>query len=258
MHGATEISLYAFLSVYILLLVVIAIMKKAQIHQSKALIYGSIRMTFQLVLAGFVLTYLFENPHPAFTSIYFVGMLSFALVNILSGQGYYSKEFRLFVGIAFVVSACIISSFFVIVVTKQSFFNPQYTIPIAGMLVGNAMTGFNLALKSLHEGLLGGKNRIRNLLMLGVHPHKILVPFMSKALETALVPTINSMVGMGIISLPGMLTGQILSGTLPNTAILYQIAIMIAISSMVCMSVFFGLYLGIKTFYNHRQQILWV
>lgn len=258
MNGATQISLYAFFSVYLLLLIVIAIMKKAQIHQSKILIYASVRMTLQLVLAGFVLTYLFKNPHPILTSAYFISMLVFALIQILSGQSHYNTRFRVIIAVSFIVSACIISSFFVIVITKQSFFNPQYTIPIAGMLIGNAMTGFNLALKSLHETLMAEKNQIKSLLMLGVHPRKILLPFMNKALETALIPTINAMISMGIISLPGMLTGQILAGTLPNTAILYQITIMIAISTMVCISVFYGLYYGINTLFNNKQQMTWV
>ena len=60
---------------------------------------------------------------------------------------------------------------------------------------------------------------------------------------------------MGIISLPGMMTGQILSGTLPSTAILYQIAIMIAITTVTCLSVFCTLYFGHRTLYNDKNQI---
>jgi putative ABC transport system permease protein len=64
------------------------------------------------------------------------------------------------------------------------------------------------------------------------------------------------MLGMGIVALPGMMTGQILSGTLPSTAILYQIAIMIAICTVVCLSSFGSLYFGFKTLYNKRNQIV--
>ncbi len=74
------------------------------------------------------------------------------------------------------------------------------------------------------------------LLNIGAAPRDILLPFVRQALETALLPTLNSMMGMGIVSLPGMMTGQILSGTLPMTAILYQIAIMIAICTVVCLA----------------------
>jgi putative ABC transport system permease protein len=63
------------------------------------------------------------------------------------------------------------------------------------------------------------------------------------------------MVGMGIVFLPGMMTGQILSGTLPLTSIMYQIAIMIAICASVCLAIFFSLHFGYKTLYNKRNQI---
>ena len=102
----------------------------------------------------------------------------------------------------------------------------------------------------------GQRPRIEALLNAGATPRSILMPFMSQALETALLPTMNSMLGMGIVSLPGMMTGQILSGTLPTTAILYQIAIMIAICTVVCLATFGSLYFGLKTLYNNRNQIL--
>ena len=82
------------------------------------------------------------------------------------------------------------------------------------------------------------------------------MPFVNQPIETALLPTQNSMLGMGIIALPGMMTGQILSGTLPTTAILYQIAIMIAITTAVCLAVFGSLYFGYRSIYNDRNQIV--
>ncbi|HEY4544033.1 MAG TPA: ABC transporter permease, partial [Tissierellaceae bacterium] len=99
------------------------------------------------------------------------------------------------------------------------------------------------------------RNRIDTLLNIGVTPKKILLPFVNQALETALLPTMNSMLGMGIVALPGMMTGQILSGTLPTTAILYQISITIVICTVVCLSVFGSLYLGYRTMYNENNQI---
>ncbi|MCX7615761.1 MAG: ABC transporter permease, partial [Clostridiales bacterium] len=123
-------------------------------------------------------------------------------------------------------------------------------------VMGNAMTGTALGIKTFRESFSGQKSKMEALLNIGVNPSKILLPFVNQALETALVPTLNSMLGMGIVALPGMMTGQILSGTLPKTAILYQIAIMIAICTAVCLSVFGSLYLGYKTLYNKKKQIL--
>jgi putative ABC transport system permease protein len=123
------------------------------------------------------------------------------------------------------------------------------------MIMGNAMTGVSLGLKTFNENVKTQRSKIDTLINIGVTPNKILIPFVNSALETAILPTLNSMLGMGIISLPGMMTGQILSGTMPMTAILYQISILIAISAVVCMAVFCSLYFGYRTLYNKRSQI---
>jgi putative ABC transport system permease protein len=143
------------------------------------------------------------------------------------------------------------------VIVGVNIFNPQYTIPISGMIIGNAMTGVSLGLKTFNESIQANRARIDALMNLGVVPQKILTPFVNQSIETALLPTLNSMLGMGIISLPGMMTGQILSGTMPMIAILYQIAIIIAISAVTCLAVFSSLYYGSKTLYNKKNQFIY-
>ena len=145
--------------------------------------------------------------------------------------------------------------FFMEIIVSVSFFNPQYTIPILGMIIGNSMNGISLGIRTIYNLLESDRNKISVLQSLGVPPRNILIPLVNKSTETALLPTLNSMLGMGIVSLPGMMTGQILSGTSPNTAILYQIAIMIAITTVSCVTVFFSLYFGIRTLYDNRELI---
>ncbi len=243
-----------FGTVYLLLLVVLAVMKKCRISQARPLIMASIRMTLQLILAGLILTYVLKNPRPLFTVLYLAAMTAFAIHRVLSRSPRINRGFKLAIALSLAGSGLLIVAFFVCLVVGVDIFNPQYTIPLSGMIIGNAMTGLTLAMKTFHEHLESNHNRITALLNLGVHPKKILLPFVNSALESALLPTLNSMLGMGIISLPGMMTGQILSGTLPSTAILYQISIMIAITAVVCLSVFSSLYFGHKTLYNRRGQ----
>lgn len=253
--GIVQLSIFQFSLIYLLLIVVLAIMKKANVNQTRLLVVASLRMTVQLTLAGFVLTYIFENPSPLFTSAYLLAMTLFAIHRALSKNKWLNKSFKWAVALSLAGSGLIILAFFVIVVVRVDFFNPQYTIPLSGMIMGNAMTGVNLGLKSFKDNFSSQRKRVETLLNLGVKPRKILLPFSQNALETALLPTLNNMVGMGIISLPGMMTGQILSGTPPTTAILYQIAIMIAIATVVCLATFSALNLGIRTLYNDRNQI---
>lgn len=255
MNDIVELSILQFSLIYLLLIIVLVIMKKSKIEHTKLLLVSTARMTVQLVLAGLVLTYIFENPHPIFVILYLAAMIIFSIHRVLSNHKELNKGFKLSIGLALAFSGIFILGYFVIVVVGENFFNPQYTIPLAGMIIGNAMTGVTLGLKSFEENLKSQRSRIEALLNLGVTPKEILLPFANNALETALLPTLNRMLGMGIISLPGMMTGQILSGTAPTTAILYQIAIMVAITVAVCLTVFLALNFGYKTLYNKRNQM---
>ncbi|MDF2588437.1 MAG: hypothetical protein K0S41_2278 [Anaerocolumna sp.] len=256
MEGAVKLNLIQFSLVYLLLLIILFIMKRSKINRTKLLMVASFRMTIQLVLAGFILTYIFKNPHPIFVILYIIAMIAFSIRRVLSKNKELNKKFKISVALSLSLSGLFILIYFVTIVVGKSIFNPQYTIPLAGMIMGNAMTGVTLGLKTFTENLKSQRNKIDALLNLGVTPKKILLPFVNNSLETALLPTMNNMLGMGIVSLPGMMTGQILSGTLPTTAIMYQIAIMIAICTSVCLTVFCSLHFGYKTLYNKRNQIL--
>lgn len=256
MNGIIVLNLWQFGAIYLLLLVVLGIMKKCHIDQTKLLVVGSLRMTLQLVLAGLILTYIFKNPHPIFVLLYLTSMMGMAIHTVLSRNKGINSRFKLIVSLSLVLTGLAVILFFILGVVGVSFFNPQYTIPISGMIVGNAMTGVSLGVKTFHETINSQKTKIDTLINIGASPKSILIPYVNKSLETALLPTLNSMLGMGIISLPGMMTGQILSGTLPTTAILYQIAIMIAITAVTCLAVFCSLYFGYHTLYNDKNQML--
>lgn len=256
MSDIIVLNLWQFSLVYLLLIIVLLVMRRCKITQSKLLIVGSIRMTVQLVLAGLVLTYIFKNPHPLFVLLYLTAMMAMSIHTVLAVNKDINKQFKIIVAISLVSTGLCIITFFILGVVGVNFFNPQYTIPISGMIMGNAMTGVSLGLKTFNNNIKTEKLKIDTLINIGATPKSILVPFVNKSIETALLPTLNSMLGMGIISLPGMMTGQILSGTLPITSILYQIAILIAITAVTCLAVFCSLFFGYKTLYNSKNQML--
>ena len=256
MNGIVQLQLWQFSLIYLLLLIVIFILKRCSINRTKLLIVASIKMTVQLILSGLILTYIFENPHPIFVVAYFSVMVWFSIHRVLSNNKDLNKRFKAVIALSIASSGLFVLLFFVCVVVGESIFNPQYVIPISGMLMGNTMTGVSLGIKTFRESLDGQRAKINALLCFGAAPKKILMPFVKQSLETAMLPTINSMIGMGVVSLPGMMTGQILSGTLPTTAILYQIAIMIAICTMVTSASFGALYFGYRTLYDFKKQII--
>lgn len=256
MNNTVTMNLFNFSLAYLLLIFILFIMKKAKIKQTKLLLLASFRMTLQLMIAGFVLTYIFKNPNPVFLIIYLGGMIVFTVNRVLSKNKGLNPEFKRIIAGSITISGIIVLLFFIIIVANKSILNPQYVIPIAGMIMGNTMNGVSLGIKTFRESLKAQQTLITTLLNMGVKPTKILMPFVNQALETAMLPRLNNMVGMGIVTLPGMMTGQILSGTLPSTAVLYQIAIMLAITAVVSSAVFFSLYLGHRTLYNERNQII--
>lgn len=256
MSSIVQLQIQQFLLIYLLLLVVLFIMKKCKIDQAKQLIVASIKMTVQLVIAGLILTYIFKNPHPVFTIAYLCAMTGFCIHRVLSKNKDINKRFKIVIALSITMSGVLTILYFICLVVGQSLFNPQYVIPISGMIMGNTMTGVSLGVKTFRESLEGQRTKIHALLCIGASPDTILLPFVKVALETAMLPTLNSMVGMGIVSLPGMMTGQILAGTLPTTAILYQIAIMIAICTAVTCSCFGALFFGYKTLYDKNTDII--
>lgn len=254
MEGAVALNIFQFSIIYILLIVVLIIMKKSKVNQTRLLLIASLRMTVQLVIVGYVLQYIFKTPNPLYTIIFLTLMILFSINRVLKSRKDLNKNFKVAIAVSLTFSGLFVLFFFVAIVVNKSIFNPQYTIPLAGMIIGNAMTGVNIGIKTFMDSINKEKIKINTLLNLGVDPKNILKPFANNALETALIPTLNSMLGMGIIFLPGMMTGQILSGTLPTTAIMYQIAIMIAICTSVCLTVFLSLNLGYKSLYNNKKQ----
>lgn len=239
---------------YLLLVVILLIMKKQKIRRTGLLVLASLRMTIQLILVGFVLQYLFSNPHPLLTTAFVALMLTFAVWQILKTRSDLNRRFRRAIAFSMVFSGLLVILYFLLAVVREGIFNPRYTIPLAGMIIGNAMTGITLGIRSFLETLKDQKGRIETLTNLGIDFRDILKPMINGALETALMPTLNSMLGMGIVFLPGMMTGQILSGTVPVTAIVYQITIMMAITASVCLTVFLALTLGSRSLYNQDQQ----
>ena len=109
-------------------------------------------------------------------------------------------------------------------------YDPRYAIPLLGMILGNCMTGVGLGLNTLTTSLVSRRASVEAQLMLGATREVAAAPVMREALRNALMPTINSMAATGVVSLPGMMTGQILGGVPPAEAVKYQILVMFLIA----------------------------
>jgi len=257
MKGIIDLTVVQVALAYIFVLIVLIIVRARGIRREKEIIVSSVRMTLQLILVGYLLVYIFDNPNPFVTMGIIALMEVFAIYTVFKKfKNQLSKALKQVIAASMLMGTLSCLVYFLLVVVRISpWYDPQYFIPIAGMIVGNAMTGISLGVKSLVEGMTIQRAAVEEALILGATPRDASKDIINSSFDSAILPTINSMVGMGIVFLPGMMTGQILSGTVPTTAIAYQIAIMLGILGAVSLTVFMMLQRGYKTFFNTESQL---
>lgn len=258
MDTIINLQIWQLIAAYIFVLILMIIVKLKGIPREKEILIASIRMTLQLVLTGYLLVYVFNSPSPFYTTLILIAMELFSIYNIIKRTKLkLSFKLKQIISLSMVVGtvSCLLYFLF-IVVQITPWYNPQYFIPIAGMLIGNSMTGISLGVNRLVDGMYTKKSMVEGALMLGATPKDASKHIVNDAFDSAILPTINSMVGMGIVFLPGMMTGQILSGVSPITAIAYQIAIMLGILGSVSLTVMLFVQLGYKTFFNNQSQLI--
>ncbi len=257
MNSVIELGFWQMFAAYMFVVVLMIIVKIKGIPREKEILLSSVRMTLQLILTGFVLVYVFDNPSPISTVLILALMEAFAVYNVIK-----RTRKKLSIRLKQVIAVSVVSGtvgcilFFLFVVVKITpWFDPQYFIPISGMLIGNSMTGVTLGVTKLVDDMQSNRDLVEGALMLGAKPKMATKEIVDSAFDSAILPTINSMVGMGIVFLPGMMTGQILSGISPVTAIEYQIAIMLGILGSVTLTTTIFVHLAYKTFFNEHCQM---
>lgn len=258
MNDVIDLRIWQMLAAFLFIIVLLVIVKVRGISREKEILISSIRMTAQLILTGYILVYLFKHIHPLLTIAVVIIMEIFSIYNIYKRAKFkLSKSLKKIIAVSMSFGTLSSITYFLFVVVQTNpWYDPRYFIPITGMLIGNSMTGISLGVTKLVDGMYTNRHLVESALMLGATPKAATKEIVDHAFDSAILPTINSMVGMGIVFLPGMMTGQILSGTSPVTAIEYQIAIMLGILGSVALTVIIFVQLGYKTFFNKESQLI--
>lgn len=252
---AADISWWSFSASYAFLVAVLLVMRLCRIHRTGFVALAGLRMTVQMGIAAYVLAFVIKGQSTLWTALAFVAMLAFTIYRILSLNRWMNRRFMWIAAGSIAAGSTAVLLFYLAAVVLQPFSAAQYTIPLAGMFLGNAMTGMNLGLKTFRESIAARQAEIRALTDFGGRPRDILLPFINQALETAMLPTINVMVGMGIVFLPGMMSGQIIAGISPERAILYQMSVSMGLAAAVALACFAALWLGSRTLYGKDQRL---
>lgn len=230
MSPVADISVWELAISFLLLIIPLLFFLYFRIHILKSVLISVVRMVLQLMLIAFYLEWIFDANNPWINSLWVIIMIFVGVFTSIKRVGLKRKYFVFPLVIASLTSVVIIDAFFFGYVLKlDNLFESRYFIPITGMVLGNAMShniiGLSAYFKELNE-----KEGLYQFLLTNTGSAKLsLRPFIREAIKQGLNPLIASMSVIGLISLPGMMTGQILGGSSPAVAIKYQIMIMLAI-----------------------------
>lgn len=222
----------------------------------KTLCISFLRMALQLSLVGVYLQLIFNLNSKILNIAWTAVMLFAACFTIIKRSNLRIKCFILPVFIGAFIDLfinCMIFAF--IAIGASQFFDARYIIPISGMIIGNCITTTIIALQSFYSNVSKNSDKYLYFLSLGASRHEALFPYLRDALKTAFNPTIASTATVGLVWLPGMMTGQILGGSNPMTAIKYQIMILVSIFAGSVITAFCSLRMSIPNAFDANDMI---
>ncbi len=252
--SAFDLSLAAFL-----VLMLAATSLRIGLGLEKRIVISGIRMTCQLLLIGMVLKFLFAS-----ASFFLVVFMSFCMLMIAGYEVWARQKRKLRGSTGYFIStgSMLVSSFVVaflaltVMVGVDPWYTPQYAIPLLGMLLGNTMNGVALASDRLTTEIYNQRGMVEQRLLLGQDWQEASGDIRRDCMRTGMIPIINSMAAAGVVSLPGMMTGQILGGSSPLDAVKYQILIMFLIAAGTGFGVLTAIWLISRRLFDERQRLV--
>jgi putative ABC transport system permease protein len=250
---AWDLSLAAL---FVIAMSLVSLRMRLNLH--KLILIAAARMALQLLLVGLILKAVFENINPLWLMLIAIIMLSAAARQVMRRQtrrftglwGFGAGALSMFLSS---FSLVILSLFFI--VQNDPWYQPQYAIPLLGMLLGNTMNGIALGLDRLTANTWIQRNTIESRLALGARWSDAISGIRRESIKSGMIPILNSMSVAGIVSLPGMMTGQILAGNPPVEAVKYQIMIFFLISAGTGFGTMAAVWLGARRLFDDRHRL---
>jgi putative ABC transport system permease protein len=210
-----------------LILIAVSLSRWQRLGLAKDFVIGAIRTIVQLLLVGYVLVYIFAVDRWYITVAALMLMLIVATFAAVGRQKKkVGRRLHWITGTAMLLgSAFTLIYISTLVVRVHPWYDPRYMIPIFGMIVGSAMNGASIALERLAEEMKLRRAEVEAYLALGASYQQASRQPLRQALRASLIPTVNGLMVVGLVTLPGMMTGQILAGSSPLTAVRYQIVV---------------------------------
>jgi putative ABC transport system permease protein len=221
------------------------------------LLYSAGRSLLQLMVVGYILEFIFALD-TSWSVMLIVGvMISIATVVTRNRIGKKIQGLFPMIWLSLVASSSLTIGYIILLIIQPpTWYEPQYLIPLVGMLLGNAMNGASLAGERLVSAIKNNRLEIETHLSLGATPKQAITTYQKDAIRAGLIPTINQMMVVGLVSLPGMFTGQVLAGGNPLDAASYQILILFAIALTNLVATFLITESVYRRFFNQDAQLL--
>ncbi|SUY47777.1 TIGR00245 family protein [Clostridium putrefaciens] len=252
MNAENTLNIYSLLIASSLVIVSIFISHSQKLKLEKEIMIGVIRAVIQLTLVGYVLNYVFGLKSYAFTTLLMLFMIFNASMNARKrGSNIHNVLLISLVSIG----AGTIITLGVLVLSKSIKYEPYSVIPVSGMVIGNAMVAIGLCYKQLNINFKNYRDEIETKLSLGAEILPSSMNIIRDAMKTGMIPTIDSTKTLGIVSLPGMMTGLILAGTPPIEAIKFQIMVTFMLLATTSISAFLACFMSYRSFFNKRKQL---
>lgn len=249
-----EISYFKLIMLLLGLIPIVLVMKKLEIKLINELFIGVGRMFIQLVAVGIYLKYIFNYNNIYINIGYLILMVIVTALTCGKSVGLKAKGMKyIFLSMGIVVFTVL--SIFMEFILKENLNEARYVVPISGMLLGNMLKTSVVSLNRFFSYFKENQSEYEYLISLGANKYEALIPNIKNSLILSLKPTISSIATMGLVSLPGMMTGQILGGAMPTTAIRYQIAIMLLIIISEFYNIIILLAISIKRYFNEYDML---
>ncbi len=224
--------------------------------QVRPMIVALIRLVVQLVLLGLVLEWVFSTDSVGVVGVIALIMLLVSAQTVgerLKGSGWALKV-ESFTALA-IVTALVMAIALKWGLRNDPWYSPRVVVPLLGMVLGNSVTAIALAAERFHSDLNADRDLVELRLSLGATSRQAALPALRNAVRAALTPAINNMTIAGIVSIPGMTTGQILAGARVQDAIRYQILVYLAMTATITLTTLLLLRMRLGRYFTRDRQL---
>jgi putative ABC transport system permease protein len=253
-----EIPFWRLAIAFGLVLVAIALSRVKRLSLEKDLVWGALRGAVQLIVIGHVLLLLFAHERVGWVALALAVMTIVAAFTSARRVEHGPPPRVLF---PFALAALGAGAFvalvpvFAFVVPLEPWFNARYVIPIGGMMLANAMNVVALVFERIFSAAHAAADEIEQMLALGASPRGALARHERAAVRASMIPTINGLLTVGLVALPGMMTGQIVSGTDPSQAVRYQLVILYQLVAVAAVSGTLAVTFARRLLFTAREQL---